>query len=316
MSAGPDTPFLSVVVPTHNRPDGLKSCLGALARSAYPGHRFEVVVVDDGGKIPLESTVDPFREALDVQLVLQERAGAAAARNTGAERARGVYLAFTDDDCMPSAGWLGALADRFRYSPDALVGGRTLNALPENPYASANHQLVGFFYSHYNADPDHALFAAPNNLGVPAEAFRDAGGFDVEASRTPAGDRELCSRWTSLGRPTIYAPEAVVHHARPVALRAFWRQHFEAGRHARSLRDLRSAEPLSFYRDLVRYPLAHQRGQSNARRIAALVAVSQVANAAGFFYEAATARRSAETGADGPVREERTVLEEAHREGV
>ena len=41
-------PFISVIVPTYNRPERLALCLGALARSAYPSDWFEVVVVDDG----------------------------------------------------------------------------------------------------------------------------------------------------------------------------------------------------------------------------------------------------------------------------
>ena len=40
---------LSVVIPTHRRPERLAGCLEALAASEYPLGPLEVVVVEDGG---------------------------------------------------------------------------------------------------------------------------------------------------------------------------------------------------------------------------------------------------------------------------
>ena len=77
--------FCSVVVPTRDRPDALRACLEGLARLEYPRDRMEVIVVDDGGRIDLESVVTPVRGALDVTLLHQPWAGPAAARNRGAE---------------------------------------------------------------------------------------------------------------------------------------------------------------------------------------------------------------------------------------
>lgn len=292
-----DTPYpaFSVVIPTYNRPDQLRACLDALVRLTYPRDAYEVIVVDDGGVAPLDAVVAPFRETLDLRLLTQENGGPAAARNTGAAQARGTYLAFTDDDCAPAPDWLDALAARFRSHPEALVGGRTVNALPENPYAEASQQLIGYLYAYYNAASDDARFFASNNMAVPAAAFRDAGGFDVTTLRATAEDRELCDRWAYLGRPLVYAPDVVVRHAHTMGLRGFWRQHFNYGRGALYFHRVRrmrgqqalTPEPLSFYTDLVRYPFGRTSPPAAAAQIAALMAVSQVANAAGFFYEAA-----------------------------
>src|SRR5436190_680605 len=40
-------PEVSVVVPTHNRPDGLAALLAALREQTLAAERFEVIVVDD-----------------------------------------------------------------------------------------------------------------------------------------------------------------------------------------------------------------------------------------------------------------------------
>ena len=65
-----------------------------------------MIVVDDGGPTPLDPVVAPFRTQVSLTLIRQRNAGPSAARNAGAERASGEYLAFTDDDsCWILAGW-------------------------------------------------------------------------------------------------------------------------------------------------------------------------------------------------------------------
>ena len=40
-------PSMSVIIPVHNRPDEIRSCLEALLRLDYPQERLEILVVDD-----------------------------------------------------------------------------------------------------------------------------------------------------------------------------------------------------------------------------------------------------------------------------
>ena len=101
-----DQPFFSIIVPTYNRPRQLADCLRALSALDYPRRRFEVIVVDDGSASPLAEVVAPFHPLFRLTLVTQDNAGPAAARNTGAALAQGEFLAFTDDDCLPSGRWL------------------------------------------------------------------------------------------------------------------------------------------------------------------------------------------------------------------
>lgn len=285
-------PFFSIVVPTYDRPAALRACLGALAQMRYPRDRFEVIVVDDGSPTSLESVVAPFRDRLDVTLHRQANAGPAAARNTGAQQARGPLLAFTDDDCRPAPGWLRALAAQFEQAPQALVGGRTVNALPDNPFSTASQLLIHYLYGYYNRRSGQARFFASNNIAVPAQRFQELGGFDTTFPLAAGEDRELCDCWRHHDYPMRYAPEATVRHAHPMTLRSFWRQHFNYGRGASHFYEARSRrgqlfltpEPLSFYSGLLRYPLSRRSGASGAR-LCVLMGISQVANAAGFFWE-------------------------------
>lgn len=215
----------SVIVPTHNRPRQLRDCLAALACQDFPKDQFEVIVVDDGSEPPL--TADPgFR------LLRQPHAGPAVARNTGAAHARGRWLAFTDDDCLPAANWLTALEARLTAHPEHLIGGTVVNLLTDNPYAAASQQLISYLYAYYNADPDQPQFFTSNNIAVAIDAFLAAGGFDAALPRAAAEDRELCNRWLHQHRSMIFVPEAIVRHAHPLTLRRFWSQHFNYGRGA------------------------------------------------------------------------------------
>lgn len=260
----PETLFFSILIPTYNRPERLSTCLQAIAKLDYPRDRFEVIVADDGSDRPLDTTVAPFYDRFDLKLVRQENAGPAAARNFAAGLARGEYLAFTDDDCMPTADWLKQLAAQFAKAPDCLLGGKTLNALPDNLYSSVSQALIDYLYNYYNAGSGKISFFASNNIALPAERFRALGGFDTSFPLAAAEDREFCDRWLDKGYQMLYVPEAQVLHAHHLTLSSFWRQHFCYGRGAFCFHQVRSqraaepikVEPLSFYFNLLAYPFS------------------------------------------------------------
>lgn len=285
-------PFISVIIPTYNRPAELVSCLQAVARLDYPADRFEVIVVDDGGAAPLDDLVLQFHGTLTIKLLRQKNAGPAAARNKGASEAIGEYLAFTDDDCAPESNWLQELASQFSKSPDCAVGGQTLNALSDNIYSAASQLLIAYLYSYYNATPDQARFLTSNNLALPADRFRAMGGFDTSYPFAAGEDRELCDRWLHLGHRMVYVQEAVVYHAHILTFRTFVRQHFHYGRGAFCFHQVRArrgngrikVEPLSFYLNMIAYSFSGTLGGWGMILALSLV-TAQIANAAGFFFE-------------------------------
>jgi GT2 family glycosyltransferase len=294
------TVSFSVVVATRNRPASLEQCLRALAQLDYPREALEVIVVDDGSDAPLDSIVEGVAASMDVQLVTQAPSGPATARNTGVTHSRGTYVAFTDDDCTPATDWLAKLAARLADTADLLVGGLTINSLTRNPYATASQTLIGYLYSYYNTPPDQASFITSNNMAFSRQRFDDVGGFDTSIPRPAAEDRELCDRWLHNGLPMLYAPEAIVYHHHDLTARRFWRQQFGYGRGAhyfhvtRAMRGETSLEiePPAFYVNLFRYPFS-QLPVRSALKIAPLLGVAQLANAAGFFWERRARRKTA-----------------------
>ena len=281
----------SIVIPTYNRLDRLYNCLKAIAQLDYSREKFEVIVVDDGSKISLASVVEPFQAELNLTLLRQSNAGPASARNTGAAIAQGEFIVFTDDDCVPSSDWLSALEAQFQLNPDALVGGKTLNALPENLYSTASQLLIDYLYGYYNAETTASFFAS-NNFALPTATFQLLKGFNATFPLAAGEDREFCDRWLHQGYQMVYAPQVKVSHAHQLTLKTFWRQHFNYGRGAFCFHQLRTqriddrirVEPISFYFNLLTYPLTQTSSQS-VILLAVLLFLSQVANIAGFFRE-------------------------------
>jgi GT2 family glycosyltransferase len=284
----------SVIIPTYARPCQLASCLESLTRLQPPTAGFEVIVVDDGSPRRLDHVVKPYCDRLNLTLLRKHNEGPGAARNTGARAARGRFLAFTDDDCCPAPDWLTALARRFEQTPRNLLGGRTVNRLTRNPYAVSSQMIVDMVYAFYNRDPEASRFFASNNFAVPADLFRQIGGFDSQRFPFSAEDRELCDRWLLRGHRMTYASEAVVLHAHDLSLRSYCKQHFAYGRGALRYHRLRGERGSGRMRDdmgfhthlprLLRERLA-QLPFEQVWKVLALTLVWQIANAAGFFYE-------------------------------
>ena len=286
-------PFFSVIIPTHNRNAQVKTCLQALALQAYPRERFEVVVVDDGSAQPPREIVASFSEVLNVTLLVEPHGGPSAARNAGAARARGEFLAFTDDDCAPTPEWLQNIAARLTSFPTGLVGGRTINALTENIYSATSQALIDVIYAHFNRDPTNAQFLASNNIAMTAAQFQAVGGFN--SGFKFAEDREFCDRWLRHGYRMTYIPEVVIHHRHYLTPRSLWRQHFNYGRGAflfhqiSGRRGTKFRFESTFYLSIFRFPLTGH-GAARGLFMEFLMAEIQIANAAGFFFQAVNSR--------------------------
>jgi GT2 family glycosyltransferase len=293
-----EIPF-SIIIPTYEREAQLAACLESLARLEYPRDHFEVIVVDDGSKNPPRDCVARFRGEFNLILLMQANAGPASARNRGAMEAKGKFLAFTDDDCAPAHDWLRVLADRFAVAPEHMVGGRSVNALPRNLYASTNQVMTDAVYEYYNHDQGRPHFFTSNNLAVSSAIFEALGGFDTTFPLPASEDREFCERWLTDGGCMTYAPEAVVHHSHSMTFGGFLKHHFNYGRgafHFHSVRAHGGKDPLKidpgFYFNLFSYPFRHLKG-GRALLTGGVLVLAYVAYTGGFLWQKLTYRGKA-----------------------
>jgi GT2 family glycosyltransferase len=284
----PSLPDFSIVIPTYNRPQQLHRLLSAIVQLDYLPKLVEVIVVDDGGEKPLDQALKEFQGTLELFLLKQENKGPSAARNTGAMKAKGKYLAFTDDDCHPHPGWLNALANAFEKEESLLCGGRTMNALPTNLYSTTTQMLLDYLYKHYSPGEHMGGFFATNNLALSREMFMETGGFDPELRF--GEDRDFCYRWTSHGHPFAFVPDAVIYHTHNLTLRSFLKLHcyygggsyeFRRGVKKKGLQSVRLS-PFRWYVNLVLSGIRKKDGESGFMYTLLLIA-SQISSFIGFI---------------------------------
>jgi GT2 family glycosyltransferase len=89
-------PMVSVIVPTHDRPDTLRVALESILAQTY--RDFEIVVVNDHG-VDVQHVLAGLADEGRISYVRHAvNRGLAAARNTGLGVARGRFIAYLDDD--------------------------------------------------------------------------------------------------------------------------------------------------------------------------------------------------------------------------
>lgn len=200
------TPRVSVVVATHQRPDGITRTLAALRAQTLPAEAFEIVVVDDGSgpetAKALERAAGHGGPALRV-LRNAVAGGPGRARNRGWREARGELIAFTDDDCEPTPRWLEAALEAWAGEPQRFVQGPTR----PNP---AHADRAGP-YSHTLEVTALGPWWETANIFYPRAALEHADGFDEQHSRT-GEDTDLGWRLLTAGWEPVWAPAALVHH--------------------------------------------------------------------------------------------------------
>ncbi len=290
-------PRYSIVIPTYQRPEGLRNCLTAIAAMPNLKGEIEVIVVDDGSTSDTGDVMEPFKADLNLALIRQENQGPASARNAGARLSRGKYLLFIDDDCVPGLKWLEYIQSNLHEEQRLAVGGRCRNDLVESIYSAAQQMLLDYLHNYYNRDPDHVRFCLTNNLAIPREPFLDLGGFDTTFRYAGGEDRDFCARWIESGGRFIFTANAPpVRHRHHMGFWDFMRMHVHYGRGARQFHvkgaangKRRGFESAPFYIGLVTFPYAHT-GPARATMLCGLQILSQLAHACGYLAESLVAR--------------------------
>jgi GT2 family glycosyltransferase len=264
-----------------------------------PADTFEIIVVDDGSPQPVVPPEATTPAGPTIRIIRQPNAGPSAARNRGVAEARGELIALTDDDCLPTPGWLESLVAAYRQSPDPLVGGITFNGLTDDVFATTSQMIIDLVYEHFNADEAAAYFLTSNNILCSRAAYSELGGFDTSFPRAGAEDRDFCDRWRASGRLLRLAPTATLEHRHAQNLKQFLGLHYRYGRGAylyQAKRRLRGtgtmAHDMHFHRRLLRRLPRHlqkHRGLFRKAQIVTAILLWQVANAIGFFDGAVAA---------------------------
>ncbi|NOK63692.1 MAG: glycosyltransferase [Chloroflexi bacterium AL-W] len=223
-------PFISIIIPTRERPESLIITLKDLMDLNYP--HYEVIVVDNAPTS--EATAEVVRQFIHsgrVRYVREECPGIEWARNRGVAEAKSDIVAFTDDDVRVDRHWLIAIAQAFECDHNvACVTGLTLPAELEAPSQLWFEQFGGFnkgfsrrIYDLEQHKPDDRLFpytagkfGSGVNMAIRTSVLRKLSGFDPSlgagSSARAGGDIDLYFRIVTRGYQLVYEPNAIIHH--------------------------------------------------------------------------------------------------------
>jgi glycosyltransferase involved in cell wall biosynthesis len=168
--------LIAVIIPVHNEEAVLPACLHAVARSMlHSGLKSE----DAATIVVLDCCTDQssvIAQRLGAQVINVDARNVGFARRAGAElalKAGARWLAFTDADTLVSPPWLAAQLAHADAGADAVCG-----TISVDDWAACGARMAAHFAATY-IDRDGHRHIHGANLGVSAEAYLRAGGFEA-----------------------------------------------------------------------------------------------------------------------------------------
>lgn len=175
---------VSVVIPLYDKVGSIARCLRSIAAQDTSAE-FEIIVVDDGSTDASRDVAEAFDDPR-IRVVAQENAGPGAARNTGAQVARGELLAFLDADDEWQPNYLShAIARLEAAGPDVAMTTSGYVAFPENRDAARMWRNRGIEAGRFQITPDTAIerilayiiYVTAGTTVIRRSVFRSCGGF-------------------------------------------------------------------------------------------------------------------------------------------
>lgn len=195
---------ISVIVPNYNGASTIGLCLEALLASVHKS--YEIIVVDDGST---DNSVDIISQYPCCLVRLPEHAGAAAARNVGAQNSNGEILFFTDADCLVLPDTLGVAEHAIdKADPETIIGG----TYTRKPFDKGFFSIFQSVFIHYSElkNPDNPDYVATHAMAVTATTFKSSGGFNENVPILE--DVEFSHRMKRKGAHLRMTPNLLVRH--------------------------------------------------------------------------------------------------------
>jgi glycosyltransferase involved in cell wall biosynthesis len=209
-----ESPAVSAVICTRNRPDKIGRAVASVLASEY--EPFDLTVID-------QSTTDATARVLEgvaqgdtrLRYVRVDQAGLSKAYNTAIGHTTGEILAFTDDDCIVPPDWITRIVAAFESDDEGeLLYGRVVPAsdveqhltpLLEIPQAERLSRSDGF-----------RVFGMGANFAARRRLFSRIGGFDEilggGAPLKSSQDYDLAYRAYRAGSVILLRPEVELAH--------------------------------------------------------------------------------------------------------
>ncbi|MEZ6139979.1 MAG: glycosyltransferase family 2 protein [Zavarzinella sp.] len=213
---------LSVVIPSYRRADLLQDCLESVC--SYAPHGTEIIVVDDGSKNGIISSV--AKMFASVQVVRNAVSlGFCGAVNRGISAAQGTIIELLNDDTIVTPGWADSALSEFTdpaigcVAPLVLIRGNSRQDRVQIDSAGDHYHLGGFARKRFhrkllkekNLQREIVFGASASSAFYRADLLRLVGGFP-ELFQAYFEDVDVSWRIRNAGWKTLFTPHSVVWH--------------------------------------------------------------------------------------------------------
>jgi len=115
---GKNSPLISVVIPAWNEEKYIGRTVKSLLNQSLDREEYEIIIVDGRST---DRTAQIARR-LGAKVFYENEKSIGGARNVGAKKAKGKYVAFVDADCIAPRGWLLRIKKTFERKGEKLKG--------------------------------------------------------------------------------------------------------------------------------------------------------------------------------------------------
>lgn len=136
--------LVSIIIPVHNAGRFLKDTINSIKNQKY--ENWEAIFVDDCSRDNSADIIKEFSEDTRIKLItLEQNGGAAVARNTGIDNAKGKYISFLDADDL--------------WNKEKLE--KQINFMKENDYAFS---FTGYEFADENGNGTGKIVKVPQKI--------------------------------------------------------------------------------------------------------------------------------------------------------
>lgn len=234
--------MISVIIPAFNSEKTIgktiESILGQKTKE-----KIELIIVDD---CSADNTVKEIKKFKEVVLIQQKKnSGPAAARNTGAKKATGEIILFTDSDCVPEKNWLEEMIKPFEkklvkklplaepFKEEKIVGVQGAYKTKQKSITARFVQLeIEDRYDLMQSEQEKngsIDFIGSYSAGYRKKVFLEFNGFNESFPTASGEDPELSYRMEKKGLKLVFNSNAIVYHEHPESVLSYLKIKFFRG---------------------------------------------------------------------------------------
>jgi len=214
------------VICTYNRCESLREILQALENQVVSTD-CELLVVDNNSNDRTKEMVSEFssRSKCPIRYFLEPAQGVSFARNRGVLESKSEWVAYLDDDTIPSKDWLQSMMNGINHYQADCIGGPILPLWPQEPLvAPVFHEGISGLFGLLDRGEKViqtrkyiSNFLLGGNVAYHLEIFKEIGLFRTDLGRTPTSlcggeDSDMIQRLLKAGKLAVYDPQILVKH--------------------------------------------------------------------------------------------------------